>query len=102
MTHSRLPVESRKTEILAAALTLAEKHGYTSLTRDQVARRANVVGPTVTHHFGDMGGFRKALMGFAVERQNTVVVAQGLALRDPIARKAPVALRKKALATLSA
>lgn len=100
MTHTRLPSESRKAEILAVALTLAEKYGYAGLTRDQVARRANVVGPTITHHFGNMRGFRKALMRFAVDRQNPAVVAQGLALRDPIARKAPPALRKKALAGL--
>lgn len=99
-THRRLKPEVRKEHILRAALLLAKKHGYTHVTRDQVARAVGVTGQAIQYHFKTMTQFRRDLMRFAVAQKCLAVVAQGLALRDPRAQAAPLALREAAAATL--
>lgn len=96
----RMKPDARKEDILAAALPLAEKHGYTKISRKQIAEAAGVSGPVLNYHFGTMGQFRKGLMRYAVMAENLAVIAQGLSAGDPQARKAPEALRRRALDSL--
>ena len=97
----KMAVADRKKQLLEVALKLAEKHGYTALSRIQIANAAGVSETLPTLHFKSMPLFRKALMRAAIAAGNLKILAQGLALQDPIARKAPADLKEKALATLA-
>lgn len=97
MKQTRLKPEARKTDLLAAALTLAEQLGYQHITRKQIAEAAGVSGPIIHHYFGTMGGLREELMRYAVEQENLTVIAQGLTGSNPAALAAPEALRRQAL-----
>ena len=103
MAHKRINDKGvRKEQILSAALKLAESIGYTHVSRDKVAALIECAPGTITHSFGTMPQFRRALMRYAIAKGSLVVLAQGLAAKDTHAQKAPIDLRKKALASLAA
>ncbi len=92
---------TRDERILAAALELAAAGNYRDLTRAAVAEAADVSPGTVSNYAGDMDNLRVIIMQAAVQRGLAAIVAQGLAVRDPIALAAPDGLKAEALATLS-
>ena len=96
------PAAERKSSILQHALVVAEKHGYHQMTREQIAKAADVSPALVSHYLGTMVAMRRAVMRAAVERRNAQVVAQGLALKDKQALKADAQLRADAGACLVA
>lgn len=91
----------RDEKILAAALDLAAAGNYRDLTRAAVAEHAGVSPGTVSNYAGDMDNLRVIIMQVAVARGLASIVAQGLAVRDPIALGAPDELKSDALATLT-
>lgn len=95
MRNRRLPDE-RPQLILAAGLKLAEDVGYQRLTREALAKAAMVSPGLINFYFGNMTKAREAVMAEAVRTSNVAVVAQGLAAGDPVAAKAPQALRSLA------
>lgn len=100
MTRTRLSATERKTDMLAAALKLAADKGYLHITRDDIADKTGVTGPTVHYHFHSMDALRRALMLYAIEQRNASVVAQGLAVGDEVARGADSALKAQAARAL--
>ena len=100
MKRTRLKPEARKEDILAAALPLAEKYGYTNISKERIGKAAGVSGPVVNYHFGTMVQFRRDLMRYAIKEGNLAVIAQGLSAGDAHAKKAPPELKKKALEAL--
>jgi AcrR family transcriptional regulator len=96
----KLEARARAAQILAAALDVAERHGYTRLTREQVAARIGIAPSLVPHYMGTMAAFRRRIMREAVRVECLAVVAQGLAVRDPHAMAAPADLRQRAVASL--
>lgn len=101
MTRSRLPKEQRRTELLDVALKLAERLGADKITHDCVAERAGVARSLVAHYFGTATQLRRDVMRAAVKQRLVVIVARGLALRDPHAGKADEALREECSAYLA-
>lgn len=101
-TQQRKPPKQRKAELLEAALQVAEATGYVHLTRQAVADKAGVVPSLVTHRFSTMADLRRSVMRQAIKREILPIIAQGLAVRDPHALKAPVDLQHKALKSLGA
>lgn len=97
MARQRLETEHRRELILAAALALSGVYGYNKITREQVATAACCADNLISHHFGTMPNFRRDIMREAIRRGNLVVLAQGLAARDPHAQKAPTELKEQAL-----
>ncbi len=85
------------TPILNGALTVAQNDGWRAVTRDRVAEEAGVGAGSVNTVFGTIDALRGAVMHEAVQRQILPIIAQGLADRHPIARAAPVELKKRAL-----
>lgn len=100
MSHKRMIAQDRKEEVMAAALRLAEQHGYQRITREQIAEAAGVRGPLLHYYFGTMTQFRRELMRRAVLLGNLKVIAQGLAVDDPQAVKADPMVRLAALESL--
>lgn len=86
--------------ILSAAARLATAVGYRHLTRRDVAANAGVWPATISQRWGTMPEFRAAVLRHAVARGMLAVIAQGLAARDPIARRARPAVREAAKALL--
>ncbi len=79
---------------------LAEKQGYTNVSRAAIAQRCGVSEALLSHHFGTMTEFRRTLMRYAVAHENLPVVLQGLVDGNRYALKAPEALRARACAGL--
>lgn len=95
-----LKSQRRCARILDAALALAEEKGYREFTAGEVAERAGIARTNINAAFGTMNSLRGAVMREAVDKQKLAVVAQGLAVHDPIAEAAPFGLKKLASQTL--
>jgi len=93
---SKLEARARAAQILAAAVEAARDHGYTRLTRKQVAARIGISASLVPHYMGTMAQLRRRIMREAVRLECLPVIAQGLAVRDPHAMAAPAELRQRA------
>lgn len=90
----------RREQILMAALEIARRDSYLTMTRDEVAAHAGVGPSTVNAIFGTMDALRQEVMRAAILREVVEIVADGLRQRDPIARKCPASLKQKAAALL--
>jgi len=98
----RLKPQDRKNEILTAAIKVAgQPGGWSTLTRDAVAKEARCAVGLVSRYFGTMVCFKRAIMRKAVTDRDLAIIAQGLATRDPSACKADGELKALALATLA-
>ena len=98
----RLRPEVRRDQILAAALVLVQAEGFSHITRDGIAAKAECSTGLVSRYFKTMPQLKRAVMRAAIKAKNAAVVAQGLGVRDPHAMKAPEDLKKQALALLAA
>jgi len=92
--------KDRKADILAAALRMSVNYGYQRVTRADIAGAAKCSEALVSHYFSTMTQMRRAIMREAIKRQALIVLAQGLAMGDPQAQKAPAMLRALAAETL--
>jgi AcrR family transcriptional regulator len=80
--------EVRKEHILDAAMKAAEKVGYLSMRRSDVAELAGCAEGLVNKYFNTMPQLRRAVMRKAVSGGYNAVLAQGLACKDPVALRA--------------
>lgn len=101
MKQIKLEARERAAQILGAALLVAARVGYTRVTREQIAHEARIAPTLIPYHFGTMPELRRHIMREAVRRECLPVIAQGLALRDRHALKAPPELRRRASESLS-
>ena len=99
--HTKMHPADRIAQILSAALVVASKVGYARLTREDIAKRADVPASLISYHLGTMPALRRKIMREAIRTECLPVVAQGLAIRDRFALKAPAELRARAVASLS-
>jgi len=88
--------KDRKSELFEHAMTLATSSGYMRVTRTAIASAGGVTEGLVTHYFGTMTALRRDLMRAAVKRRVLPIVAQGLAMGEKQALKAPEDLRREA------
>ena len=96
ITKKRVSPKHRKHSILEYAVKVAATEGYQNVTRERLARDAGVSMGLVSKYFGTMRNLRRAVMRHAVTSENATVVAQGLVVGDPHARKASKELKAKA------
>ena len=89
--------EERREQILLAAVNLAAERGYTKITQSEIAEAANVSHGLVSRYFETMEGLRAAVMHHAITKEIPRIILQGLALKDPIAARAPLRLKAKAI-----
>lgn len=87
----------RRETIMAAAVELAARDGWRSLTRDGVAQAAGVAVGSVNHEFGTMGALRTAVMQDAIKNRRLDILAQGIADGHEAARNAPSEMREAAI-----
>jgi len=88
----RLGVEGRTADILTHAMKVAATSGLMGLTRDQVAKAANVSGPLITRYFGGADGLREAVVTRAIEENNARILAEALIykVKSVTARKSKI------------
>lgn len=89
-----------KDKILAAAITLAEKHGYNNIRRNAIATEAGCANGLVNHYWETLPQLQRAVMRRAVKDENLTIIGQGLSLKDKQALKATDEVKKKAFATM--
>lgn len=94
--------KDRTNHLISAALAVAARVGYLTMTRDQIATEADCSPGLVSLHLGTMPAMRRLVMRAAVRQGALAVVAQGLAMRDPVALKADAGLRRDAVGSLGA
>lgn len=99
--RSRRDPETRKSLILAAALTVAERDGFANVTRKAIAAEAYVSEPLVNKYLGTLPQLRRTVMRQAIKHELLSIIAQGIAGGNAYALKASPELKAKALATLS-
>lgn len=99
--RTRMQPDKRSAEILDAAVKLAKRVGFRKLTRDGVADAAKVSPGLVSTRFGGVEKLRDEVMRVAVRDEILPIVADGVANGNRIARRAPVALRERALQSLA-
>ena len=92
----RLEPKDRKRELVDAGLVACDQVGFAALRREDVARVAGCVSGTISLHFTTWGQYKRALMREAIRRGALRVIAEGLALRDPNALKAPEDVKARA------
>ena len=98
----RLQPDDRRARILAAAVDLAAADGYSALTRDGVAKAADVSPGLVIRYFYAMKLLRQAVMQVAVDRELHRILAAGLVEGCPVAHAAPLELKMTALKSIVA
>lgn len=87
----------RKEEILNAAIDLASKIGYQSITRKKVAENADISLALINQYFSTMTQLKKAVMKTAIEREIVTIIAQGISLGDTQTKTIKKELREKVL-----
>jgi AcrR family transcriptional regulator len=90
----------KKHDLLVHALELAQVHGYNKVTRDGIADRSGVAMGTVTNQLGTMQQLRRSIVRHAIRTENLAIVAQAVALKDPLVKKIDQDLKQRALASL--
>jgi AcrR family transcriptional regulator len=93
--------KDRRKEILAAALRMSVNYGYQRVTRADIAGAAKCSEALVSHYFSTMVTMRRAIMREAIAKREYAIVAQGLAMADRQAQKAPQTIRDGALASMA-
>ncbi len=101
VTRKRVHPTIRRDLLLDAAVTVARRDGFNSMTRNSIAEQAGVSPPLVSRYLGTMKQLKRDVMRSAVQRSILPIVAQGLALGDPHAMKAPFDLRERAARSIA-
>jgi len=99
--RKRLGGKERRDEILKAALKVSARVGFNNIERADVARVAKCSEALVSSYFGTMQQLKKSVMRAAVVQENLIIIAQGLAIKNPHALKAPPEIRSAAAQSLA-
>ena len=90
----------RRSHLLTTALMLAKSGSYAQITQGELSKAADVSRGTITYHFDNMDCLRVEIMREAIRTNDYEVIAQGLAVKDPIALTAPETAKANAAAFL--
>ena len=91
----------RTEHILEVALDISERDGFGKLSRTSIAEECGISESLIAYHFGTMSDFKRTVMRHAIKHERLRIIAEGLAIRDIHAAKAPDELKARALASLS-
>lgn len=97
----RTPPEVRKQHILKEAIKLSIKIGYNKITRDGIAEHTKVTSSLIARYYPTMDDVRRAVIEEAIKNEIVEILAQGLALKDPLTLKINKRLKRKVLSRLS-
>ena len=101
VSKSRVDPELRRAHILNTAVDMAKVDGYQRITRDGLAKKANVSSGLVTRYFNTMSQLRRSIVRASVQREVLEIIAQAVLSNDPHVSKASTELKKRALASVA-
>ena len=90
-----LPSDTRRQQLIALALPLAEKHGFEHVTRAMIGEAAGC-SASLPSQYWTAYDLRTAILEEAIRTRCLPVIAQGLAARHPVAVNASLPLRQAA------
>ena len=93
--------EDRAKMIAEAGVALASGVGFMNITAYDISAVLKISRGTVYYSIGGAQDLRDAILREAVAVENLTVVAQGLAMSDPIATNAPRGLKLRAAELLA-
>ncbi len=82
MTTQRKARPTSKPVILAAAVSLAKKHGLRKFSREQVAKVSKMAEATISFHFGNMDALRREVVRKAITDEVLPILADARADRN--------------------
>ena len=92
-----------KEQILVCAIHLAFTYGYRGVLKRHIADRLKCAMGTVNHHWGTMDALREAIVREALRIGNRAILAQAVALNDPLVKRENLSRAQRAkLDTLAA
>lgn len=97
LKQSYLAPEERRAQILNEAVKIATKHGYTTLTRNNVAEAAGVTNGLVSHYFGSINGLKDAVVQKALSDSIFPILAQAILAKDPNVSNISQSLKRRAM-----
>lgn len=86
-----------KEAILLAAVEVAKRDGYTSITRQAVANRAGYAESLINVYFNTMSQLKTDVMRYAIKNNVLSIIAQGVVNGDSRVKKLPESVRTAAL-----
>ena len=93
----RMTAKDRKTQILTAAIEIAQKKGFDRISKSTISKALGISPNDAKHHFGSMANLKSAVMKAAVELKITSVIVYGIAIKHPDALAASDELKAEAL-----
>lgn len=96
MSYQRKPAETRKSEILEAALRMGGAGLFTCITREEIAARLGIAPTLVTYHWG-LEELRDTVLAVGCERGVPRLVVEAVVRGHPAAEKLSAAAKSKAI-----
>lgn len=87
-----------RTQILAAALELAETLGYQHVLKRHIAKKLKIGMGTINSNWGTMNALRDEVVREAIRTANAAVMLQAIAARHPLTIRMSVEKRTIAYA----
>jgi len=100
MANRRMNHDERAAQLLDAAIRVARKVGYQTMTRGAIAAEAGCTAPLLNAYFGGVEELRNAVVDHAIQSRDLRIIAQLLAVGDPRTRRVPKVIRLEAIATI--
>ena len=95
MSRVRLHPQDRRQQILNTAVAVAHAVGYARLSMRTISESIGISRTLIAHYYS-MRQIRDHVMQDAINRGDIGMIAQGLGVQDPVARRAPLRLREDA------
>jgi len=98
--RTRMKPDTRREQVLAAAVREAERVGFSNVSRKDIAARAGCSEGLIRHYLGNLTELRRAIMGEAIRTNNHRVIAQGIVAGHPRCKKLTAEQKQAALAAI--
>lgn len=100
MANRRMNHDERFDQLLSAAIRVARKVGYQTMTRGAVATEAGCSAPLLNVYFDGVEAIRSAVVDHAIKSSDLRIIAQLLAVGDARAKRVSKKVRDSARAII--
>lgn len=97
--RTRLEPETRKQQILEAAVNISIEKGYRQLTRRAIANKLSCSSTLINHYFGDIENLREIVFKIAIEKEIIPILVNGYCIGN---QKIPPALKDRVIKYITA
>lgn len=92
--------KERAKQLTDIAIRIAEKSSYINVNHEDIANEAKMSTASVYYVLGTRSALHEIIVKAAIETENVTIVAQALALKNPLAVEAPDVLKARAVQLL--